>query len=61
MSNDSTNSSKHVSKLSFFRDIKEITNDNVRKENTQKRIESKNDCCRKKDLHGFSKNFAQTF
>ena len=58
-SNDSTNSLKRVSKMSFFRDFKEIANDNVREEEkTQKRIESKNDCCHKKDLHGFSKNFA---
>ena len=31
-SNNSTNSSKHVLKMSFFRDFKEITDDNVREE-----------------------------
>ena len=31
-SNDSTNSSKRVSKMSFFRDFKKMTDDNVREE-----------------------------
>ena len=41
MSNDSTNSSKRASKMSFFRDFKEITDDNVREEEKTRKKGSK--------------------
>ena len=40
-SNDSTNSSKRASKMSFFRDFKEITDDNVREEEKTRKKGSK--------------------
>ena len=40
-SNDSTNSSKRVSKMSFFRNFKEINNDNVREEEKTRKKGSK--------------------
>ena len=40
-SNDSTNSSKRASKMSFFRDFKEITDDNFREEEKTRKKGSK--------------------
>ena len=40
-SNNSTNNSKRVSKMSFFRDFQEITNDNVREEEKTRKKGSK--------------------
>ena len=40
-SNDSTNSSKRFSKMSFFRNFKEINNDNVREEEKTRKKGSK--------------------
>ena len=40
-SNNSTSSSKHVSEMSFFRDFKEITDDNVREEEETRKKRSK--------------------